>query len=925
MDEKKNVAPSGALTFLFTDIEGSTKRWEAQPADMSADLARHDALLRAGIEERGGYIFKTVGDAFCAAFADPSAALGAALDIQAAIPRMAWRVQGGISVRMSLHAGTAEERDGDYFGPAMNRSARILSLVYGGQIVCSLSAAELLRDCLPEDVRLVELGSYRLKDLARPERLCQVAAPGLRADFPALKSLDGRAHNLPLQPTAFIGRDRELAAARGAVEGGCRLLTLTGPGGAGKTRLSLQIAAELLDGFEGGCWFVELSDCVDAASTARRTARALGLRERRGLSAAKAVAAHIADRRVLLVLDNLEQDLASAGFFSSLLADCPSLSIIATSREPLRLRWERVLPLPPLGLPPPGAELDPGRLGQYEAVALFIDRAGAARPDFRVTARNAPAIAGICSLFEGIPLAIELAAARSRSLSPEEIYRRIERDLSFLEGSADFPERQRTLQAAAAWSYGLLDEREKAVFRALGSFAGEFSLDSAESVVGADQSSVLSDLAAKSLLAASEDEDGSTFLHLLLPLRDFARVRLAEAGEVERYACAHARRYGELARLGRRSDGTCMEEAGYFARLDREYGEYLLAWARARTRKDVSEAFILARALAPWWKARGMYSDGIECFRAVVDDLSVGNADRSIAAFWIAELCRHRGEFAESVPEYERAWRLAAEAGRPDLEAKALTGLGWARFRTRETALALKAWTAGEALSDGDPVTAAWAKFGRGVAAGSAGDRAGAERLLTEAMRDFAAAGDGALESSACSNLGNVLLLDGRIGAAVAAFERSRDLALCLGDRETSLMAMNNLACCRAAAGEHEKSIEEFRAIETMARSLGWSRQISTALSGLAESLFALGRKEEALEASEAALRAAESSASYSVEQGWAQRIAAEIRLAAGDPDGARRCLHAAERLLGGSADEAERLRLCTLREAIGESSPEKK
>jgi tetratricopeptide (TPR) repeat protein len=313
-----------------------------------------------------------------------------------------------------------------------------------------------------------------------------------------------------------------------------------------------------------------------------------------------------------------------------------------------------------------------------------------------------------------------------------------------------------------------------------------------------------------------------------------------------------------------------------------------------------------------------MYSEGIERFQVFMDDPSVGSADRSFAEFWTAELRRHRGEFAESAGDYERAARHAAEAGRADLEAKALVGLGWARFRMREGDAAREAWTAGAALAGGDRATAAWAKFGQGAAAGSAGRMAEAETLLTGAMRTFAESDESALEAAASSNLGNVLLLAGKLDAAAAAYERSRDLALCVGDRETSLMAMNNLACCRAAAGAHEQSIEEFRAIETMAAALGWSRHVSTARSGLAESLLALGRTGEALAASDAALGAAESSASYTLEQGWAQRIGAEIRLAAGDREGALNCLLAAERLQGANADESESRKLVALREALG-------
>src|SRR5829696_1703341 len=419
--------PSGTVTFLFTDIEGSTKRWQTYPEAMGAAVARHDALLRAEIERREGYVFKTVGGAFCAAFPTVPLAVAAALAAQRDLAAADWGEPGPIWVRMAVHVGAAEERAADYFGPAVNRVARLLSAGHGGQVLLSLPAAELARDSLAHDVVLRDLGEHRLKDLARPERIFQLLAPDLPADFPPLATLDHRPHNLPLQPTPFLGREQEVAEVMERLgRPDVRLLTLTGPGGTGKTRLSLQVAAELLDGYPDGAWFVPLEEATDDGLVVAGITQSLGVREGGGSSPLEVLLDYLRPKQQLLVLDNFEQVAHAAPLVAKLLQAASGLKVLVTSRVRLGV-GEHVFPVPPLGLPPRGRALpDPTELARYEAVRLFLDRAQAAKAGFALTAENAAAVARICADLDGLPLAIELAAARVRLLPPQAMAKRLE-------------------------------------------------------------------------------------------------------------------------------------------------------------------------------------------------------------------------------------------------------------------------------------------------------------------------------------------------------------------------------------------------------------------------------------------------------------------------------------------------------------------
>jgi len=606
-------SPTGTVTFLFTDIEGSTKMWERDAATMQAALARHDEILQRAIEANGGYVFKTVGDAFCAAFVSTTDALDAALQGQRTLLAEGWDEGCVIRARMALHSGEAEERAGDYFGPTLNWVARLLSTGYGGQILVSRAARELAGDRLPPGTSLEDLGEKRLKDLTRPERIFQVLAPELPKDFPALKTLDARRNNLPAQPSALVGREREISEVCGRMrEPGIRLLTLTGPGGTGKTRLGLQAAADLLDEHRDGVFFVALADINDTALVPTAMAGPLGVVESAELPLEDVLKEYLGRRELLLVLDNFEQVLDAVPLVGKLLSVCPKLKVLATSRATLRLNGEQEYPVPPLTLPDPGRLPPVEMLERYEAVRLFAERARAVKPGF-VLDGDAPAVAEICARLDGLPLAIELAAARTRLLPPKAMLKRLGDRLKFLTGGArDLPGRQQTLRGAIDWSHDLLDEEDRHLFRRMSVFSGGRTLEAMEAICDAegdlDVLAAVESLLEKSLLRQEEGSEDEPRFVMLETIHEYAREKLEDSGEAVQTRRLHAEYFLALAEEAE-PEFVGPDQIAWMDRIEAEHDNMRAALSWCMERRE-EWALRLAGALEVFWIARCHFSEG---------------------------------------------------------------------------------------------------------------------------------------------------------------------------------------------------------------------------------------------------------------------------------------------------------------------------
>ncbi len=532
------------MTFAFTDIEGSTQRWERHREAMENAVRRHDALMRSAITTHNGHVFKTIGDAFCAAFSRPEAAVAAIVAAQRALVAEDFSAVDGVRIRAAIHTGTSDERDGDYYGPAVNRVARLLAIGHGGQTLVSGVTQELVRGLMPDGTALHDLGWHRLKDLVHPEHVYQVSGPDLASEFQPLRSLDVLANNLPRQVTPLVGRKREVAEICALLDA-APLVTLVGSGGVGKTRVSLQVAANLVDGSGDGVWFIELAPISDASLLPLTIASAAGLKLLEHQPPLRALVEELATRRLLFVLDNCEHVVADvATIANEILRHCPGVKLIATSRESLGIHGETIYRMESLEVPPDGENAASAVLG-YSAVELFVTRAKVALRTFDITDANAGTLAQIVRRLDGIPFAIELAAARLNFLSPEQLLDRLDDRLRILTGGdrTRMP-RQQTLRALIDWSYDLLSEPERAIFRVVGTFVGGWTLETATALAADDFGEwevldVLGSLVAKSLVVADVEEGASSRYRLLESTRQYARERQKQLNEAAKFARRH--------------------------------------------------------------------------------------------------------------------------------------------------------------------------------------------------------------------------------------------------------------------------------------------------------------------------------------------------------------------------------------------------
>lgn len=835
--------PTGTVTFLFTDIEGSTRLWEAHSESMREALARHDVLVRDAIVANDGVIFKTMGDAFCAAFASSGAAVAAAVAAQRAILGERWPDQTQIRVRMAVHTGAVESRGGDYFGQPLNRVARLLAAGHGGQVLLSLAAQELARDALPAGVTLQDMGERRLKDLIRPERIFQLVAPGLPAEFPPLRTLDVRRHGLPIQLTSFVGREREMQQVRALLRSS-RLVTLTGTGGAGKTRLAMQVGADCIDEFPDGAWLVELAPLSDAALVAQSVAAVLGVKEAPGVPVATTLVRELEDRQLLVILDNCEHLVeAAARLCETLLAHCAGVRILATSREALRSPGEVGYRVPSLAAPDPGSNREVESLTQYAAVQLFIDRAVAAHSTFRVDNVNAPAVASLCFHLDGIPLAIELAAARVKSMTADEINERLGQRFRLLTGgSRTALPRHQTLRALIDWSYDLLSDPERDLFARLSIFAGGWTLRAAEQVCGGSGVSgesivgLLASLADKSLLQV-EEREGATRYRLLETVRQYARDRLLEMGEDASWRNRHLAYFAAWAddvypRLGSADQPRLIEQ------LEAEHDNLraALAWSSGEG-GDGEVGLRLASKLHFFWLVRGYLNEGRNWLAGLLAGAAGDPAIRARALGGEGALARLQGDYAAARSLYEQSLAIHRDLGDLRGIADSLSNLGLVGFHRGEYTSALSSLEEAVAIQRelGDRHAMAFSLNVMGMVTMAQADYPRARRLLEESLAIRRETGNRHGMAATLNNLGNLATCQGDYARARTLHEEGLAIRRQLGDKRGIAAALINLGHLDLETDASASAREVFEQCLAIFRELG-DRY------GIGESLANLGR-----------------------------------------------------------------------------------
>ncbi len=823
--------PSGTVTFLFTDIEGSTRLLASLGDGYEAILEEHRRRIRAAVALAGGYEVSTEGDALFVAFAAASAAVTAAAQAQRALAEP-W--PGGITlrVRMGIHTGEATLAGHDYVGLEVHRAARVASAAHGGQVLISSATRTLAEDRLPLDVALRDLGEHRLKDLARAERLTQLVIEGLPADFPPPRTLDATPNNLPVQLTSFVGRTALLAEATRLLDRS-RLLTLTGPGGTGKTRLALEVAADAAAEFPDGVFFVTLAAVSDPLLFAPSVAMAAAIPQAGNRPALDQLAEGLRGRRTLLVLDNFEQLMGAAPAVAELLRGTDLLRIVVTSRAPLRVSGEQELPVPPLSLPDPHAVIVAASLSQYDAVRLFIERAMAARPDFAVTNENAPAVAEITARLDGLPLAIELAAARLRLLTPQAILARLGDRLGLLSGGArDLPARQQTLRAAIAWSYDLLDPGHRDLFERLGVFVDGWQVESAELLcaagapLGMDVFDGLGALSESSLVRAFEDAHGDPRFMMLETIHAFAVEKLTARPDVADLRRAHSTWFAGLASrlVAQIAHG---DRRAAFEQLEDDLGN-LRAAIEWLTINDLDAAARVASDLWRFWQMRGYLAEGRRVVDAILtedDRLRVLDpATRRPLLSAAGGIAYWQGDVLATHRRYREAVDLArAHSSRADL-AEALYDFSFAPGEPTPEQLAARdlaayqqmlAYDAPRILEEamdlfregGDRAGLAKSLWARSEHDFFRGDFSRAVADLTEALAFFREIGDRFQVSWSLHSIGLAQTVLGAHEEARRAFTEATSIFVKDGDLSGMVIALVDFAGLEEAVGNRRRAV----------------------------------------------------------------------------------------------------------------------
>jgi predicted ATPase/class 3 adenylate cyclase len=857
----RTVRPTGTVTFVLTDIEGSTRLWETQPDAMGRAIGRHGAIVAGAVERNGGTLVRErgEGDSTFSVFPHAPGAVAAALDMQRTLTQERWEPGVELRVRIAMHTGDAYLIDDEeYASPVINRCARIREVAYGGQVLVSEHTLQVVDDALPAGASVIDLGPHRLRDLSKPVRVYQLEHPDLPQTFPKLRSLEAGLHNLPVQLTSFIGREREVDEVRKHLAA-TRVLNLVGPGGIGKTRLALQAASDLADSYPDGIWFVDLAPVSDSAMVPQAVASALSLREEAGRPVADSVLDHLRSADALITLDNCEHLIdAASEFATALLRSCVELSILATGRQALHVPGATTWQVPTMAVP--DATVPTEALGEYESIRLFAERAGLVRPGFALTHDTGAVVARICKKLDGVPLAIELAAANVASMSVADIEARLDdRFRSLTRGGPDVP-RHGTLQATVDWSHDLLGEKERVLFRRLSVFAGGFTLEGAEDVCSSEPLTtdeivyVLTNLVDKSLVVLDDVLDTTRYT-MLETIREYATDKLVESGEHDttlgRHA-AHFKAFGE--RLAAVLEGP--DEVETHETLERELPNLRTALTTLHDSRP-DEALALATALVHFWAIRGFMSEGLALLEAGLAAVRDPEPLLEAGARLVAGMfTRGLGRPADARTFLERSLDLRRAHGDERDVSETLVELGNALHQLGDRASAERSYA--EALelarAAGADRPVAGALNGLAIIRLSTGDPAAAVPILDEMIAVIQRLGMRRGLGTALANLGVAHLELGDSARAQASLEEAIQIGRELGDNRFVAMHLNSLATVALDFGDPERARELHEEALAASREVGDVVNEALSLYGLGEIARAEGRLADAVGAHERSL-----------------------------------------------------------------------
>ena len=890
-----SLLPTGTVTFLFTDIEGSTRKWQNWPHKMKTALKRHDDILQMEIENSGGWVFKTVGDAFCAAFHTAMDCINCVLSIQKIINEEPWDLPEQIKVRMSIHTGEAIERNNDYYGPALNRVARLEAITSGGQILMSLVTAELIRDMLSEPMSIKFMGDHRLKDLTRSEGVYQLIHPDLQEEFPPIKSLDSHPHNLSVMPTLLIGRSEELKTLQELVlNSASRVITVTGPGGMGKTRISLQIAAELIEHFRNGVFFVDLTKINNADAFYQLLLSTLSIKESGGKESIELLIEYLKEKNILLILDNFEHLMDAAVLAADLLAECPGLKYLVTSREALHLRGEKIFQLPPLNVPSFKNERPPSlkKLNQYDSVRLFIERALDVNEDFTINNINAPAIAQICIQLDGIPLAIELAAARITTLSPKAILKRLNHSLELLTlGAADLPDRQQTLRSTIDWSFNLLDNEMKDLFMSLAIFRGGFDLEAVEAVVVGRTQTISSldgieHLLEKSLIVKKDQPDGEPWFSMLETIHEYAIEQL----EKKEYHTLIQEKYSEYYyRMVIDSENKIQSIAQkkWIDRLTKNTANIQYLLNLYKQINEVEKFVHMSGSLRIFWEISGSYSSGIKFYQMALNKEIKNIHHKNKIVIGLGSLLQESGKLHESLDIFERYNSNFINYRNDRLLLMYYKGWVFFRLNQFEKARELFNQIIEMTHSDPDEILNAKSIWSNAMICLEIGDMDSAEDLQLKSLALSKRINEPRSIAQATNNLGVVYYQKGNFELAKKYFEEALNIFVSIGDLCESKKLLNNLGYINVVLENYIQSIKLYKDLIKISRNDEF--YLGSSYSGLSEIYFKLKQLNKAYKNSERAREIFEYT-NYELDYAISLRIQGDILCAKKDYPASEEC-----------------------------------